>query len=574
MSYDFLLQKANELYSAGALNQAEQLYRQILIAVPEHPDILNMLGLIAQTKNDHASAVGLFYRAIEKAPAHWPIYFNLAVSQAANGKLNSAISAYEKVLELRPDLKEAFYNLGGIYEKLGYLDVARQNYLEAVRIDPQYLEPAVSLAVLDRDLKRLRQLADDNPQSPLPLYYMASDAFNRQDMPNALRWIAAAREKDKASPEINLLFAKINLKLKNFPVANQAFYQVLAACPDNKEALLHLAMIEQNEDFFKHVVDLEPDNAQVHTAYADYLAGQNRLLEALEEYRKAVILNPDSPEISNNLALILKDLGEYERALDLFFNAFLKNQDAAEISENISQTLVLLQRRQPERALQIAGNWVNTAPKNLWAIQTLAFFEGRTTALELLYNERLFDSFAGRYEDTMRDLKYQAVGAFKKYGGDLKGHILDLGCGTGLAAQALKTPQNIFTGVDISQNMLDLAASKGVYEHLIKSDIAGFVSENRQKFDAVTAFDVFNYLKEPWKLWKDLAPARLIFTIENASFDVAESRLAPCGRYQHNPDFIYRSLEENGYTKITAYPIVIREESGVPVQGTLFIADQ
>lgn len=571
MSYNFLLQKANELYSAGALDQAEQLYRQILVIAPEHPDVLNMLGLIAQAKADHTLAIDLFYQAIEKAPNHWPIYFNLAVSQAANGKFHAAISAYEKVLELRPDLKEAFYNLGNIYEKLGYLDVARQNYLEALKLDPQYLEPAVCLAVLDHDHMRLKKLSRDYPNSPLPLYYLASEAFNNGDWQNALQLVSNARNMDKESPEINLLLAKVNLKLKKNAAASQALYRVLKCWPDNKEALLNLAILERNEAFFKRAIDLEPDNSQVHTAYADYLSAQNRILEALEEYRKAVVLDPGSPQISNNLALILKDMGEYEQALDLFFNAFLKNQDMVEISQNIAQTLTLLQTRNPDRAMQIARNWVNTAPKNLWALQTLAFFEGRTTAYELLYNERMFDSFAGKYETTMQDLKYAAVNVFEKIGIKLIGRILDLGCGTGLVAQALKSPDNVFTGVDLSQNMLDIAAKKGVYQNLIKSDIGSFVYQNRNKYDYVTAFDVFNYLKSPYLLWQNLAPARLIFTIENAAENVSESQLMPNGRYQHNPAYILRSLQEKGYSKVKTYPLIIREECGLPVYGTLFV---
>ena len=60
MSYELMFQKAVELQQNGALNEAEQLYRQILETAPQNADVLNLLGLIAQTKGLHSEAVNYF----------------------------------------------------------------------------------------------------------------------------------------------------------------------------------------------------------------------------------------------------------------------------------------------------------------------------------------------------------------------------------------------------------------------------------------------------------------------------------------------------------------------------------
>ena len=44
--------------------------------------------------------------------------------------------------------------------------------------------------------------------------------------------------------------------------------------------------------------------------------------------------------------------------------------------------------------------------------------------------------------------------------GPLEGHIIDLGCGTGLTGVALKNPRNSLTGIDISPAMLEKAREK------------------------------------------------------------------------------------------------------------------
>ena len=77
MGYDLLFQQAIKLHEQGRLDEAENIYRQILETAPTNPDVLNLLGLIAQAKGRHAQAVELFYQAVKNAPSHAPFYFNL-----------------------------------------------------------------------------------------------------------------------------------------------------------------------------------------------------------------------------------------------------------------------------------------------------------------------------------------------------------------------------------------------------------------------------------------------------------------------------------------------------------------
>lgn len=67
MGYDLLFQQALGFHEQGRLNEAENIYRQILETAPNNPDILNLLGLIAQQKGLHAQAVDYFYQ-----PSVWP----------------------------------------------------------------------------------------------------------------------------------------------------------------------------------------------------------------------------------------------------------------------------------------------------------------------------------------------------------------------------------------------------------------------------------------------------------------------------------------------------------------------
>lgn len=72
MSYELLFQRAVQLHEAGQLNEAEQIYRRILETAPQQPEVLNLLGLVAQAKGVQDEACSLFYQAIRQAPARAP----------------------------------------------------------------------------------------------------------------------------------------------------------------------------------------------------------------------------------------------------------------------------------------------------------------------------------------------------------------------------------------------------------------------------------------------------------------------------------------------------------------------
>ena len=63
-----ILSQAMSDYQAGRLQNAERLYHEALAIYPEHPDALNMLGVIAMRTGRSSMAGELFQRAINATP--------------------------------------------------------------------------------------------------------------------------------------------------------------------------------------------------------------------------------------------------------------------------------------------------------------------------------------------------------------------------------------------------------------------------------------------------------------------------------------------------------------------------
>ena len=72
----------------------------------------------------------------------WVIFAFLGIAYADTGKLEKAISAYKKALEIDPTFEKPYNNLGNAYKKLGQNKDAISSYAKAIEVSslsPQIL---------------------------------------------------------------------------------------------------------------------------------------------------------------------------------------------------------------------------------------------------------------------------------------------------------------------------------------------------------------------------------------------------------------------------------------------------
>ncbi|MFT6303151.1 MAG: putative TPR repeat methyltransferase [Granulosicoccus sp.] len=71
--------------------------------------------------------------------------------------------------------------------------------------------------------------------------------------------------------------------------------------------------------------------------------------------------------------------------------------------------------------------------------------------------------------------------------------IADIGCGTGLVAEALRIPVQCVDGLDISQKMLDASAAKKLYRSLYAVDLTGPLKHLPNDYGAVVSAGTFTH---------------------------------------------------------------------------------
>src|SRR5271168_562255 len=92
------LEIAFQYYQSGQLEQAEQIYRQILNQAPQQPDALHFLGIIAYCRKDFDLAFQLISQAIAMHPEQSQFYNKLGLVLNEQAQLQEASNAFQKAL--------------------------------------------------------------------------------------------------------------------------------------------------------------------------------------------------------------------------------------------------------------------------------------------------------------------------------------------------------------------------------------------------------------------------------------------------------------------------------------------
>lgn len=163
----------------------------------------------------------------------------------------------------------------------------------------------------------------------------------------------------------------------------------------------------------------------------------------------------------------------------------------------------------------------------------------------------------------------------------MRDRMLDLGCGTGLSADAMDDMASHKTGVDISENMIEVAFEKGDYDALFVGEAVKFLETTQEPaWDFIVATDVLPYMGELERFFKGiaahLAPGGYVaFSSETLPEERLAGRNFMVGSYQrfaHAEAYVRQLLDNNGMQCIHCSDIVVRSEQGEPVPGHLYVA--
>ena len=202
------------------------------------------------------------------------------------------------------------------------------------------------------------------------------------------------------------------------------------------------------------------------------------------------------------------------------------------------------------------------------------------------YVRALFDQYAPKFESALVDdlgyrgpaLLFKAVLA-ARYAVRKPAFFrcaIDLGCGTGLAANAFAREVDHFTGIDLSPRMIEKARLTGLYAELEVADmLEGLRGKPDTSADLILAADAMVYVADFVPVLNEarrvlVAGGLLAFTAETHG---GEGVVIGEGlRYAHGAAYVRASIEAAGLALSQLETLSARNEDNTPVPGLVVVA--
>ncbi|NKB21658.1 MAG: tetratricopeptide repeat protein [Alphaproteobacteria bacterium] len=297
-------------HSAGDLQKAHDIYRQVLQADPKQAEALHYLGLVAYQVGKPEDAVGLITKALALDENVAEAHNHLGLCLHSVGRLDQAVASFRKAIEVDPEFAEAFSNLASVFNDQGDVDEAVANYRRALQL---------------------------NPKSALTYYNFAA-ALN-----DAGRFEEAG-ENYRIALTINPSFAEAHNNLGG--------------------VYMNLRHVDEAEACYRKAIEIQPEFSEAHNNLGNACREKGWLDEAVENYQKSILLDPEFSEAYRNLGSVYKDQSKISNAVDAYNTAIKLNPEGAEACTNLGELYELVSQLDEaeacfENALAISPGYPN-----------------------------------------------------------------------------------------------------------------------------------------------------------------------------------------------------------------------
>ena len=386
------LQHAQTLHQAGQLDEAEAIYRELLLQYPHGFDLLLLLGALQGQRGKYDEAGRWIEKALAVNPDSAAAHSNLGNCRKCTGQFEAALASYDASLRLEktagtycnragtlidlaryddalecfnqalvlvPNHVMALDGRGVALAHLGRYEEALASHQEATALDPNYSQAWCNSARVAVALKRFDNALASYDQA---LALHPGDAANHNNRGAVL---ADLRRYEDALASIqhaialapNYIDAFLNLGatqklLKRHDEALRSYDEILKIAPGHVAARIHrgtslieLGRREEALTEFDIVLDAHRDNVDALTCRGGQLHALGRDDEGLECLHRAIAIKPDAADAIYNCGIIHMDMGRHDKALEYFERSSAIKPTPASLS-NRGVTLVDLRRHE------------------------------------------------------------------------------------------------------------------------------------------------------------------------------------------------------------------------------------
>ncbi len=338
-----ILLKIQVLVAQEQQQQALQLLRESVTAMPEHEELRHAFARLLVQSEQYQEAYDQYQQLLQKKPDSLILRYPLGVLAMELKKFDLAEQHFRQIKDSRGRRNEASYYLGRIAEQREDLATAVDWYRRVLGSEFQ-LQAQIKVADLltrmgevDQARTALAEAREQWPDHAVSIYVAETALLKESGAEPELVW--------------------------------SLFEQALADYPDNSDLLYARALyaagqrqVQRLEEDLTKVLKQNPKHADALNALGYTLADMtDRYQEALGYIQQALALKPDSPAILDSMGWIQYRLGNHTKALEYLLRAAEIVTDP-EISAHLGEVLWVNGER--EQAQKVWSEALEQFPDN------------------------------------------------------------------------------------------------------------------------------------------------------------------------------------------------------------------
>ena len=233
----------------GKLNEAEEIYKQLIARGSQNHIVYGNLAGILQIKGHKEGQINLLKKALKLKPDYPEAHIKLGISLKKQGKIDDAIISFKEGIKLNSKNPKAYYNLGNAFKEKGDLNSAIISFQKAIKLKPNFPEAHGNLAITltkSGDLnaaivsfKRAITLKPDSPKTYLNL------GNAQQEKGNLNAAIESFKYAIRLQPSFAEAYLNLGIALKEYGKLNDAilsFKSAIKLQPNFIEAFINLSL--------------------------------------------------------------------------------------------------------------------------------------------------------------------------------------------------------------------------------------------------------------------------------------------------------------------------------------------
>lgn len=400
----------------------------------------------------------------------------------------------------------------------------------------------------------------------------------------ALQAFISSLERDPSRPQVWLGVAALSSEIGDKTAAEHAYLAALELDPDSAQGCAGLGLLYLERARFEDAARLLGDAAArgvedgaTYACLGQALFLLGRFAEGRAALEKAAMVFPDEAAILRKCATATLIVRVIESSVESAIEAY-RAAAGAHAEDMLTACRAAFQALcgygHIDAALRLGDAMMAMAPNDPVIPFHLDALRGQThERASPDYVAACFDRYADDFDrHLVQVLGYrlpEQLAPLLAATGRRFPRMLDLGCGTGLCAAPLSAFGDDLTGVDLSARMLAKAKARNLYTRLIEADALAFLAGENRPFDLIVALDVVIYFGELSALFAGVArslPCDGLFVFSFETGAGRDYRLAPCGRYAHDPAYV-EALWQKDFDCLFAQETMLRLEANRPVDG-------